>query len=134
MRLRQLACSALVPLAFMGVAVAQEDQIGAMSFATHCVVCHGTTGVGDGEFADILTVKPADLTTLAAKNHGEFPYLRVLRTLDGRTTLRGHGVLMPVWGDVFKAEIGQSAGPFGTELLVRARLVALVDYIETLQK
>ena len=134
MRLRQLACSVTVALAMVGVSAAQENQIGAESFATLCVVCHGATGVGDGEFADTLAVKPTDLTTLAAKNHGEFPYLRVFRTLDGRAAVRGHGVMMPVWGDVFKADIGESAGPFGAELLIRARIGALVDYIETLQK
>lgn len=134
MRLRQLACSLTVALAMVGVSAAQENQIGAETFATLCVVCHGTTGTGDGEFADILTVKPTNLTTLAAKNNGEFPYLKVLRTLDGRTTVRAHGVAMPVWGDVFKAEIGDSAGPYGAELLIRARIVALVDYIESLQK
>lgn len=114
---------------------AQEDIIGLDSYQAHCAVCHGSTGVGDGEFADVLTVKPADLTLLASKNNGVFPFLNVLRTIDGRTTLRAHGSsVMPIWGDVFKSEVGESAGPFGSEVLVRAKVVALVDYLETLQK
>lgn len=134
MRLRHLAFAiAFVPTG-IGAVAAQEDRIGAEIYATHCTVCHGDTGVGNGEFADALKVKPADLTTLTARNHGEFPYLGTLRAIDGRTIVRGHGVMMPIWGDVFKKELGDQAGPYGAELLIRAQMVALVDYIETLQK
>lgn len=134
MRLRQLACSAVLTMLMVGTTAAEDNQVGAKIFDAHCAACHGTTGLGDGEFADVLKVKPADLTTLTARNHGEFPYLTTLRTIDGRTTVRGHGVMMPVWGDVFRSEIGDAAGPYGAELLIRAQMVALVDYIETLQK
>ncbi|RYE46720.1 MAG: cytochrome c [Hyphomicrobiales bacterium] len=92
-------------------------------------------GRGGGEFADVLTVRPPDLTKLSQKNDGVFPYLRVFQTIDGRASIRAHGTpVMPIWGDTFTKEIGQAAGPFGTELLVRARIVALVDYIETIQQ
>ncbi len=134
MRLGPLAFSATLTMLMVGTTAAEENQIGAETFAKYCVVCHGPTGVGDGEFADVLKVKPADLTTLAAKNNGEFPYLGTLRTIDGRTMVRGHAGMMPVWGDVLKNEIGDTAGPYGAELLIRAQMVALVDYIETLQK
>lgn len=134
MRLRHLAYCAAFTMLIVGPTVAEENRVGAEAFTTHCAVCHGATGVGNGEFAEVLKVEPADLTTLSARNHGEFPYLNTLRTIDGRTVVRGHGVVMPVWGDVFKSEIADSAGPYGAELLIRAKMVALVDYIETLQK
>ena len=134
MRLKQVLYSAALIIMTAGTTAAADNQIGAETFKTHCAACHGATGVGDGEFADVMTVKPADLTNLTARNHGEFPYLTTLRTIDGRTMVRGHGVLMPVWGDVFKSEIGDTAGPYGAELLIRARMIALVDYVETLQK
>ncbi len=133
MRLQHLAYATAFALIGFGTAIAEENRIGAESFATHCVACHGDTGAGNGEFADVLTVEPADLTTLTTRNNGEFPYLGVLRTIDGRTVLRGHSI-MPLWGDVFKREIGDTAGPYGAELLIRARMIALVDYVETLQK
>lgn len=65
----------------------------------------------------------------------KFPFLDVFMIVDGRTGVRGHGSTeMPIWGSVFQREAGESAGPYGAELMMRARLVALVDYIESLQK
>lgn len=113
----------------------QDNQIGADSYAAACAVCHGSDGKGGGEFAGVLTVQPPDLTTLQARNEGVFPYLDVFHVVDGRTTLRAHGTsAMPIWGDTFKQQIGDYAGPFGAELLVRARITALVDYIESMQE
>ena len=122
-------------LAFVAPGAAQETNlVGEEGFRTSCAVCHGMTGKGDGEFASVLTEKPSDLTMLSANNDGVFPYLEVFQIVDGRTTLRAHGTsVMPIWGDHFKREIGESAGPFGGELLARARIVALVDYVESLQ-
>lgn len=82
----------------------------------------------------MLTVQPPNLTTLTSQNEGVFPYLDVFHTIDGRTTIRAHGTSeMPIWGDYFSRQIGEAAGPFGRELLIRAQVVALVDYIESLQ-
>ena len=100
-----------------------------------CAVCHGVDGKGDGEFAQHLNVKPKDLTQLAKNaSDGKFPYLDVLMAIDGRTGVRGHGMAnMPIWGDVFAADAGEMGGPYGAELIVRARLVAVVDYVNSLQ-
>jgi len=126
---------ALVALGLGTPGVAEDNLVGQSGFETACAVCHGVSGQGDGEFADVLTVRPPDLTKLSAANDGEFPYLKVFQVVDGRTTARAHGTsAMPIWGDYFTREIGGSAGQFGTELLVRARIVALVDYIQSLQK
>ena len=125
-------------LLFLGASstgYAQDNQIGADAYTAACAVCHGSDGKGAGEFADVLTVAPPDLTVLKAQNDDVFPYLDVYQIVDGRTTLRAHGTsAMPIWGDTFKREIGDDAGPFGSELLVRARIVALVDYIESIQE
>ncbi len=125
-------------LLFLGASsagYAQDNQIGADAYTAACAVCHGSDGKGAGEFADVLTVAPPDLTVLKAQNDDVFPYLDVFQIVDGRTTLRAHGTsAMPIWGDTFKREIGDDAGPFGSELLVRARIVALVDYIESIQE
>ncbi|MBI4920523.1 MAG: c-type cytochrome [Devosia nanyangense] len=115
--------------------MAQDNTVGAEAFRTSCAVCHGLGGAGDGELAAVLTVKPPNLTLLSANNNGVFPYLDVFHTVDGRTSLRAHGTsAMPIWGDYFERMAGEVAGPFGTELLVRAQIVALVDYVQTLQK
>lgn len=113
---------------------AQDSSLGEELYAEACGVCHGSSGLGDGEFAQHLNVRPSNLTILAKENNGEFPYLQVFQVTDGRTGVRGHGGGdMPIWGSVFSREIGEMGGPYGSELLIRARLVSLVDYIESLQ-
>ena len=85
--------------------------------------------------ADILTVKPADLTTLARENNGEYPFLRVFQTIDGRTQVTGHGNrAMPIWGDRYEVQSGVEPGTYGSELLVRSRILELVYYVQTLQQ
>lgn len=116
-------------------AVGQDNTLGAETYQVACAVCHGADARGGGEFADVLTVRPPDLTKLSQANDGVFPFLKVFQTVDGRTSIRAHGTpVMPIWGDTFKEQVGQSAGPMGAELLVRAKIVALVDYLETLQQ
>lgn len=132
---RLLIASILLAMGYAGSGIAQDNQLGADSFRVACAVCHGSAGQGDGEFADVLAVRPPDLTKLSANNDGVFPYLKVFQTVDGRASIRAHGTpVMPIWGDTFTRQIGQDAGPFGNELLVRARIVALVDYVESLQR
>ena len=81
-------------LLFLGASstgYAQDNQIGADAYTAACAVCHGSDGKGAGEFADVLTVAPPDLTVLKAQNDDVFPYLDVFQIVDGRTTLRAHG-------------------------------------------
>jgi hypothetical protein len=70
------------------------------------------------------------LTILAKKNGGTFPKDQVLRTVDGRKAVKGHGGAdMPIWGDAFK----QSKDGY-SEAAVKAKIEAVVGYIETLQE
>lgn len=97
-------------------------------FSTYCVVCHGADGKGTGPLADSLKRRPADLTAMAKANGGTYPREMVLKIIDGREGVKGHGGGdMPVWGDAF--ERSADAGPQA----VRERLDALVEYIATLQ-
>lgn len=134
MRLGSRLTGAALLAATASVAVAQDINIGKSEYEAACAVCHGTDGSGHGEFAEYLTVQPSDLTMLSANNDGVFPYLDVFHVVDGRTTVRAHGSQMPVWGNSFTAQYGEVAGPYGAELLIRARIVALTDYVESLQK
>src|SRR5581483_1028115 len=47
----------------------------------YCAVCHGRQGRGGGPAAGALKAQPADLTTLAQRNHGQFPRRLVEGTL-----------------------------------------------------
>ncbi len=115
-----------------------ETAFGEALYTAHCAACHGQNGEGSGPVAGFLTVSPANLTKIAERNGGQFPFLKVFHIIDGRTETRGHGtVQMPVWGSAFSDEelgFGDSAGGYGSEPLVRARITALTFYIESIQK
>lgn len=118
----------------VSAAKAQDAGFGQQLYTESCAACHGASGTGDGEFANYLTIKPSDLTVLTKNNHGTFPYLDIYHIIDGRTGVRGHGSKdMPIWGMVFTREIGETGSPYGAELRIRSRIVALVDHIESLQ-
>ncbi len=70
-----------------------------------------------------------DLTQIAAMNGGVFPTLRIRRTVDGRD-VKAHGDSdMPIWGTAFK-----STKDGYSEESVRARIEAVVRYLEAIQK
>lgn len=102
---------------------------GAAIFKTWCASCHGMTGQGHGALAPMLTRVPPDLTLIAARNGGTFPTARIRRIVDGRE-VESHGDPdMPIWGSAFK-----STKDGYTEASVRARIDAVVAYLETIQK
>ena len=86
---------------------AESHQMGKQLYASYCSACHGENGKGDGVVSQFMHPKPADLTQLAKRAGGKFQFYDVVRTIDGRETLRAHGDPdMPVWGEVFVAEDG----------------------------
>ena len=117
-----------------GTSGAQQEEVAAMgklSYRHYCAVCHGLDGKGSGEMAKVLTVKPADLTQLSAKNDGIFHFWDVYRAIDGRKEIWGHGPRdMPIWGTVLKQEAGLDRG---AELQAYARMLEIVYYIESIQ-
>jgi mono/diheme cytochrome c family protein len=102
---------------------------GAYAFRTYCASCHGTDGRGEGPLAESLRFHPPDLTLIAKRNDGEFPTEKVIRIVDGRKPLPGHGGPdMPIWGDAFRnAETGYD------DASARAKVRLVVDYLKTLQ-
>jgi hypothetical protein len=127
----------------MSVTKAQGAEIGKFEYLNSCASCHGTTGKGDGPVVKSLIKPPTDLTRLSETNSGVFPFARVYDVIDGRFELATHGTRdMPVWGEVYKRSWAQ--GQNGTlpylaskeviESIVRVRILALIDYIFTLQE
>jgi mono/diheme cytochrome c family protein len=117
-------------------AQAQDMSLGQQLYGDACAVCHGTDAKGGGEFADQLVVSPPDLTKLVKNNPGDvYPFVKVYQMIDGRSGLRAHGSGdMPIWGNVFSRDATGGTQPFSAELLARARMVALVEYIESIQE
>ncbi len=122
----------LAAAALAGRASAQEVTLaysGSDDFRAFCVTCHGATAKGDGVLASSLKKRPADLTVLAKLNDGTFPFDRIVRTVDGRQPVAGHGGKdMPAWGEAFTQSQGSQ-----TPEAVKARIEAIVRFLERLQ-
>ena len=129
-----IALTAVVLLwALAGVSSAQGAPIGKARFEQYCSGCHGTDGKGDGPLANILTVKPIDLTQLSKNNASNFPGTKVMRSIDGRDTIRAHGTSdMPIWGVNFK-QAGTRSSHTG-ESATRGMAQEIVQYIQTIQE
>jgi mono/diheme cytochrome c family protein len=127
-------------LIFLGVAAAGAAFAGPQAnppaavnghyvFRTYCAACHGVAGRGDGPLAEQLRYRPADLTALARRNGGEFPTELVVRIVDGRKPVKGHGGPdMPVWGDAFR-----NVDSSFDEAAAQEKIHAVVDYLKTIQ-
>lgn len=131
----------LVALVASGSVLAQgAGDPGKREFNSNCATCHGLSGKGDGPMQAVLSVKPADLTTIARKNNGVFPVARLRTVIDGRMEVNSHGSrTMPVWGDDYSEQAGTAWPnhmdvPYNPEIFVRSRIMALVDYIARLQE
>lgn len=129
-------------LAFSLSANAQEYSIGQHEFMNSCAHCHGASGKGEGILAGYLTDAVPDLTTLQKENDGVFPFANVYQVIDG-TDEDVHGTReMPVWGDRYMrtppGEVVPPVGEFGSrrdqEIFARGRILALIEYISTLQE
>ena len=117
-----------------------EENPGRNEFLRSCASCHGVSGKGDGPVAKSLRPPPSDLTRLSAANNGVFPVSRVHEVIDGRIERLVHGTRdMPVWGDRYMQEMtSRESRDFVSkewnEAIVRRRILALVEYISTLQR
>jgi mono/diheme cytochrome c family protein len=117
-------------------APAQEMEViagGEIQYQNYCAICHGVDAKGHGLMSRFLTIAPSDLTQLAKKNAGKFPFWQVYRTIDGREEVRGHGTRdMPVWGARFRSDAGGNDS--GSRSQVAGRILSLVFYLQYLQE
>ena len=102
---------------------------GAELFKTWCASCHGVSADGTGPLAPQMKRRVPDLTQIAEKNGGVFPVARLRRIIDGRDVGAHGNPDMPIWGNAFKT----SKDGF-SEASVRARIEAIVRYLETMQR
>lgn len=104
------------------------DIWAANEFQRYCALCHGPDGRGVGFITEgERTRKAPDLTQIARRNKGNFPFSQVAEVIR-----RGGGVmehtsrLMPAWGEFY----GEKTDP----VYAKAMLFALTQYVETLQE
>jgi len=122
-----------------GMPPVQAISLGEAKYNADCVVCHGVTGKGDGPFAELLKEGVPSLTMLSKNNGGIFPFERIYASIDGRKEVRGHGTReMPIWGKRYAAKSLEVHDPFFgrwyAEKVIRTRILALVEYIASLQE
>jgi len=104
---------------------------GRAMYLRYCGACHGPQGKGDGLAGSFMTPKPADLTQLAERNGGTFPFQAVMAYIDGSKDVRAHGdPVMPVWGEIFRAESGWD---MARRVEVQGKLLLITDYVRSIQ-
>ncbi|WP_102109627.1 c-type cytochrome [Oceaniglobus roseus] len=111
------------------------EETGRGFFNAVCAACHGADARGGGPARAGMGQRAPDLTLLAARNAGTFPRLKVMGIIDGyhrRTDPHTH---MPVFGDLLAQGdyVGVDTGD-GRMTPTPAQLVALVDYLESVQR
>lgn len=120
-------------------AIAQEKSkkpdAGQYEFQTSCASCHGAAGKGDGPIATQLKTPPPDLTVLAKKNGGVFPFAKVYDMIEG-ADVASHGTReMPVWGWEYKVQAGEYSHETTTsQEAVQKRILTLLEYLNQLQQ
>jgi mono/diheme cytochrome c family protein len=97
-------------------------------FQFYCSTCHGRDGKGRGPVASALKRTPADLTTIARRRAGVFPFETIERLVTGDDRpIDEHGSReMPIWGPIFR-----SLEPH--DRLTAIRIANIVAYIESIQ-
>jgi mono/diheme cytochrome c family protein len=139
MSLSKTTVAALLILVAPVVAMAQGAQLGEREYNNSCAQCHGPAGKGDGVMVGFLSSRAPDLTLMQKNNAGVFPVASLYSIIEGSTTPGVHGTSdMPAWGDRYNAkapfQLGEMYSPADQEAFVRGRILALIEYISTLQQ
>jgi len=102
---------------------------GETMYKQYCSACHGADGKGGGPVASVLKIPPPDLTTLALRHGGKFPYEYVSSVLRFGPGVFAHGSSdMPTWGPIFNFIDKYN------ERSVQQRIMNLTGYLASLQQ
>jgi mono/diheme cytochrome c family protein len=101
---------------------------GQQMYSQYCAACHGADAKGHGPLAVVLKTPPADLSTLAIRHQGKFPYDYVSSVLEFGPGFPAHGSSeMPTWGPIFRYYDKRN------EKVVKQRIRTLGEYLASLQ-
>lgn len=122
-------------LADASAQIKEVQQGGRELFVQHCAACHGTNAEGTGPLTSQIKGIPPNLTELAKRNGGVFPFWHIYRVIDGREYIMKHGPReMPAWGNWFQIPADEIQGPTDWRDQVRGRIWQLLTYLESIQK
>lgn len=100
-------------------------------FLAHCATCHGAWAEGDGPALSALGIAAPDLTEIATRRDGRFPYDEIRGIIEGRRASDAHHPrVMPAWGEEFTLAAG--GGIRGQEDAWE-KIEALMAYLESVQ-
>ena len=100
---------------------------GGQIYKQYCAACHGVDAKGHGPVGRALRKPAPDLTTLAKRHGGKFPYPYVTGILTFSPGVPSHGSGdMPTWGALFEYYYNKSSA--------QQRIQNLCDYLAYLQE
>ena len=102
-------------------------------FAAYCAVCHGEDGRGGGPLAAELAMSPPDITLVTRRNGGIFPKTQTMGHIAGYTMGRSDSA-MPQFADLLDGPTVMYDDGSGQAVPTPARLVALADYVQSIQR
>lgn len=111
-----------------------DAREGRQLFVENCAICHGPDATGNGPAARGLSPPPKDLTLIRARHDGTFPRAEVLSILDGYTRVDLPGQNMPEFGDLLRGDLVPLDTGDGVLTPTPRKLVALLEYLESIQK
>ncbi len=128
-------------IAALGLAGCVETGPGAMPdpsdgralFMQNCAVCHGEDARGNGSMARAMKKAPANLTLISVRNGDRFPRAKVMSIIDGYARSDLKGPAMPEFGALLEGDLVPYDSGDGTLTPTPRKLVALAEYLETIQ-
>jgi mono/diheme cytochrome c family protein len=119
--------------------MAQGAKLGAQEFANSCAQCHGISAKGDGVMVEFLSTPAPDLTQIQKNNDGVFPVAALFDVIQGSSIPGAHGTgEMPAWGNRYTAkapsQLGEMYSQADQQAFAQGRILALIEYISTLQE
>ena len=100
----------------------------------NCAICHGPAGRGDGPMARDLEKAPKDLTLIALRYGDGFPRAQVMSLIDGYARSDVDRPGMPEFGALLEGDLIPFDSGDGRLTPTPRKLVALLEYIESLQQ
>lgn len=108
-------------------------QDGKALFMKNCAVCHGENAKGEGPMARSMVKAPKDLTLISVRHGDKFPKAKIMSIIDGYAKAELTAPGMPEFGDLLKGDNVPFDSGDGVQVPTPRKLVALLEYIETLQ-